>query len=206
MFKCTHRKGAGDEAGPGELWLADLNSSTTRAMTPGRSYRSPIFVAGNREVLVLQGTDVLRLPLDGGEGKKLFAIQGIWKLVAASSKDPDSVLILLREAEASRPTVALVRLNTGAVVIVPYDPTSPQDLQMLEDLQGWSRTYGDRRIYVGRENKETRSGTLEWNDVFLQVEHQPAMDVSRCDGAECGQPSLSPDGQWLVFIKSKAEY
>lgn len=155
---------------------------------------------------MLQGTDVLRLPLDGGEGKKLFAIQGIWKLVAASSKDPDSVLILLREAEASRPTVALVRLNTGAVVIVPYDPTSPQDLQMLEDLQGWSRTYGDRRIYVGRENKETRSGTLEWNDVFLQVEHQPAMDVSRCDGAECGQPSLSPDGQWLVFIKSKAEY
>jgi hypothetical protein len=28
--------------------------------------------------------------------------------------------------------------------VVPYDLASSRDLQMVENLQGWSRTYGDR--------------------------------------------------------------
>jgi hypothetical protein len=49
------------------------------------------------------------------------------------------------------------------------------------------------------------SGTVEWYDVFPQVESEIPVDLSQCDGVNCGQPSLSADGHWLVFLKTTAE-
>jgi len=91
------------------------------------------------------------------------------------------------------------------MTVVPYDAASNQDLQMLESLQGWSRTYGDKYIYVKRQTKQAFSGTVEWSDVFLNVGNREPVDVSRCDGANCGQPSLSEDGRLLVFVKAETE-
>jgi len=88
---------------------------------------------------------------------------------------------------------------------LPYDPASGEDLQMVEGLAGWSRTYGERHIYVQKQSKKALSGTVEWHDVFLEVDSEQPVDVSQCDGVNCGQPSLSADGHWLVFVKTKAE-
>lgn len=198
-------KGPGDEVTSGELWLADLQARTTRALISGTVYRSPIFFAGNKDVLALHGTEVVRVPSAGGEPKKLYSVDGILKLVGASSEDAATVLILLRGGAGGHPRVGLLTVTTGTVTPVPYDPASSHDLQMVEDLKGWSRTYGDRHIYTRKQNKQALSGTVEWTDVFLQVDSQPPLDVSRCDGVNCGQPSLSADGHWLVFVRSEAE-
>jgi hypothetical protein len=198
-------KGPGDAVTSGELWLADVQAGTTRALAPGDGYRSPIFLAGTKDVLALRGTDVMQVPTAGGGGRKLYSVNGIVKLVGASTADAGTVLILLRGEAGGRPRVGLLTLSTGAVTPLPYDPASSQDLQMVEDLEGWSRTYGDRHIYVKRQTKQAFSGTVEWRDVFLQVGNQPPVDVSQCDGANCGQPSLSADGHWLVFVKAKAD-
>ena len=104
-----------------------------------------------------------------------------------------------------RPRVGLLTVGTGAVAIVPYDPASSQDLQMVENLEGWSRTYGERSISVKRQAKQALSGTVEWSDVFLKAGNQAPVDVSQCDGVNCGQPSLSQDGRLLVFVKARAE-
>jgi len=198
-------KGPGDEAGSGEVWLADLAAKTTRALTASDGYRSPIFLVGARDVLALRGNDVVQLPVAGGEARKLYSVVGIMKLVGASSADTGNVLILLQGQAGGRPRVGSLTLATGAVTPVPYDSASSQDLQMVEDLEGWSRTYGDRRIYVKRQSRQALSGKVEWSDVFLQVDGQPPMDVSQCDGVNCGQPSLSADGNWLVFTKAPPE-
>lgn len=198
-------KGPGDEVTTGELWLADLQARTTRALTPSAGYRSPIFLAGSGDVLALRGTDVVRVPNAGGEGKKLYSIDRILKLVGASSEDAATVLILLRGEAGGHPRVGLLTVPTGAVKPVPYDPASHEDLQMVEGLEAWSRTYGDHRIYVQRQSKQALSGTVEWSDVFLQVGSREAVDVSLCDGANCGQPSLSADGHWVVFVRTEAE-
>ena len=198
-------KGPGDEVTSGELWLADLQARTTRALNSNDGYRSPIFLADDKDVLALRGTEVVRVPRAGGEGKKLYSVAGILKLVGASSEDPTAVLILLRGEAGGHPRVGLLTVSTGAVTPVPYNAASSQDLQMVEDLGGWSRTYGDRRVYVGRQGKQALSGRVEWSDVFLQVGNQPPLDVSQCDGDNCGQPSLSPDALCLVFVRTKAE-
>lgn len=198
-------KGPGDEVTSGELWLGDLDTKTTRALTPIAGYRSPVFLSGTKDVLALRGSDVMRVSPAGGEGKKLYSVDSIIKLVGSGSEDPGNVLILLRGKAGSHPRVALLTVNTGAVTVVPYDPASDQDLQMVENLQGWSRTYGDQHVYMKRQSKQALSGTVEWSDVFLKVPNQEEIDVSQCDGAQCGQPSLSENGRLLVFVKATAE-
>ena len=194
-----------DEITSGELWLADLDAKSTRALTTGAGYRSPVFLAGTKSVLALRGNDVMRIPSGGGEGKKLYSVSAIVKLLGSGSEDPGKVLILLQGEAGGRPRVGLLTVSTGAVTVVPYDPASNQDLQMVESLEGWSRTYGDKYIYVKRQTKQAFSGTVEWSDVFLNVGNREPVDVSRCDGANCGQPSLSEDGRLLVFVKAEAE-
>lgn len=198
-------KGPGDEVVSGELWLADLQARTTRALTAGEGYRSPIFLAGVKDVLALRGSEVMRFSGGGGEGKKLYALDGVLKLVGADSEDAGTVLILLRADAGGHPRVGELTVSTGKVTPVPYDSASDQDLLMVEALSAWSRTYGDRHIYVQKQTKEAFSGKVEWHDVFLQVGGQPPVDVSQCDGVNCGQPSISTDGHWLVFVKARAE-
>ncbi len=198
-------KGPSDEVTSGELWVADLSARTTHALTSSGGYRSPIFLSETRELLALRGTDVMQIPAIGGEGRKLYSVDGITKLVGASSADSGTILILQRGEAGGRPRVGVLTISTGAVTPVPYNPASSQDLQMVEDLQGWSRTYGDQHVYVKRQSKQALSGTVEWSDVCLQVGSQPPLDVSQCDGVNCGQPSLSADGHWLVFVKSVVE-
>ena len=192
-----------DELISGELWLADLQARSTRAVTSSGGYRSPIFLAGDKDVIALRGTDVVRLPKAGGEGNKLYSIDGIVKLVGASSEDAATVLILLVGGTGGHPRIGLLTVSTGAVTHVPYHTL--RDQQMVEELAGWTRTYGNRQVYLRRQSKQALSGTVEWSDVFLQVGSQPPVDVSQCDGVDCGQPSLSADGHWLVFVRAKEE-
>jgi len=77
---------------------------------------------------------------------------------------------------------------------------------MVEHLQGWSSTYGDRHIYVKRKTKQALSGLVQWSDVFLKVGNQEPVDVSQSDGVNCGQPPLSENGHLLVFVKAEAEW
>src|ERR1700686_480803 len=198
-------KGPGDGVDSGELWLADLQAKTKRQLTSSEGYRSPILLLGNKDVLALRGSEVIRMPTAGGEGKGLYSVDGILKLVGSSSEDAATVLILLRAEGGGHPRIGELTANTGKVTPLPYDPASGEDLQTVEDLAGWSRTYGERHIYVEKQTKKALSSPVEWRDVFLQVDSQPPVDVSQCDGVNCGQPSLSADGHWLVFVKTKAE-
>jgi len=58
---------------------------------------------------------------------------------------------------------------------------------------------------VKRKTKHALSGIVGWSDVYLKVGKQEPVDVSRSDGVNCGQPSLSENGRLLVFVKAKAE-
>jgi hypothetical protein len=198
-------KGPGDEMVSGELWLADLDSGSTRPLTPIPGFRCPIFLSETKDVLALRGTDVVQIPFSGGEGKRLYTINSISKLIGAERDDRGKVLILLRGNEDSHPAVGFLTVRTGVVTVVPYDLASRRDLQMVENLEGWSRTYGDRRLYVKTQAKQILSGTVEWSDVFLKVGNREPLNISHGDGLNCGQPSLSENGSLVVFVKAKPE-
>lgn len=195
------QKGPASEITNGRIWVADLKSGSTRALTTGGNYRSPIFLGGSGDILALRGNDVVRIPSAGGDGARIQSIEGIVKLVGAGGNEPGKVLMLLRNGSGSHPRVALLAVDTGSMTDLPYDPASSEDLQFVEDLEGWSRSYGQSRVYTKRQSKESLAGTVEWSDVFLAVPGRQPLDVSQCDGTNCGQPSLSQDGNLLAYVK-----
>jgi hypothetical protein len=189
----------------GQLWVAELGSRSTRAITESAGYRSPIFLATSKDILALKESEIWRFPAGGSPGKKLYSISSITKLVASSADDPDVVLVLQSDGSSGHPRVGLLSISSGKVTPEPYDPTASQDLQMVENLESWDRVYGDKRVYVKRETKQAISGPIEWTDVFQKVNSQEPVDVSQCDGANCGQPSMSADGRLIVFVKAEME-
>jgi len=189
----------------GQLWVAELGSRSTRAITESAGYRSPIFLATSKDILALKESEIWRFPAGGSPGKKLYAISSITKLVASSADDPDVVLVLQSDGSSGHPRVGLLSISSGKVTPEPYDPTASEDLQMVENLESWDRVYGDKRVYVKRETKQAISGPIEWTDVFQKVNSQEPVDVSQCDGANCGQPSMSADGRLIVFVKAEME-
>jgi hypothetical protein len=193
------------EVRSGQLWVAELGPRSTRAITESAGYRSPIFIATSKDILALKESEIWRFPAGGSPAKKLYSISGITKLVASSADDRDVVLVLQSDGSGGHPRVGLLSLSTGKITPEPYDRTSSQDLQMVENLESWDRVYGDKRVYVKRETKQAISGTVEWTDVFQKVNSQEPVDVSQCDGANCGQPSMSADGRLIVFVKAEME-
>jgi hypothetical protein len=193
-------KGAGDELVSGRIWMTDLASGATREMTPEGGYRSPIYYPNGADILALQGADVVRIPSGRDRASKLYNIAGIAKLVGFSLDSPDEVL-MLKEDDVGHSSTSRLSVRTGAVTPLPYDPQSSRDRQMLEHLQDWQRTYGATTVYVKSETRETLSGTVDVGNVFVKVGGKDPANISRCDITNCGQPSLSPDGNRVLFIK-----
>lgn len=198
-------KGPGDEVTSGALWMSDLGSKTTHSVTSDGRYRSPVFVPGSNAILALNGSDLVRFSAGSGEMIKLYPIAGVTKLVGCSSGDPDKVLVLRSGDAGAHPRIGLLSVSTGNVAPLAYDSGSAADLQMVENLEGWTRRYADKQVYVRRQTKQALSGVVEWSDVFLKADGQEPINVSQCGGANCGQPSLSADGRLLVFVKSEPE-
>jgi Tol biopolymer transport system component len=73
---------------------------------------------------------------------------------------------------------------------------------MLAQVRGQERTYGDAAVYVKTESKRGLSRTIEWTDVYFRRGSSPPQNLSACDGVNCGQPSLSPDGRRIAFVKA----
>jgi Tol biopolymer transport system component len=196
----TTLKGPGDEVQSGQIWLIELGSGNKQSLTAEGRYRSPVFAPEGKSIYALRGTDLVRL--SGGAPQKLSSIKGISKLVGFSEDDADKVLILVAD-DAGKWIVELLSVSTGKVEVIPYASDSGADLQMLEHLRSWDRTYGDKTVYVKRQSKSSLSGPVEWTDVFLKQGASAPVNISACDQLNCGQPSLSPDGKRLLFVEAE---
>jgi hypothetical protein len=87
------------------------------------------------------------------------------------------------------------------VTPLPHDRSSQEHRDIIAHVKGWERVYGGTSVYVKTEVKQGMSGAVEWTDVYLERGTGP-VNVSRCDGVNCGQPSLSHDRNRVVFIKA----
>ncbi|HEV2133488.1 MAG TPA: hypothetical protein VGR47_04440 [Terracidiphilus sp.] len=195
------QKGPASGVANGQIWVADLRNGSTHPRSLSGSFRSPVFLAGSGDILALRGNDVVRISSADGNARKLYSVDGILKLVGAGSHDPGKVLVLLRNETGSHPRLGLLAVDAGSIIDLPYDENSSEDLEFVEELEGWSHTYGKNRVYVKRQTKEALAGTVEWTDVFVSAPGQQALNVSRCDGTNCGQPSMSADGSLLAYVK-----
>ncbi len=194
-------KGADNDLESGQLWIADLRSDTRKRITTGSDYRSPVFYPDSAAILVLKDSDVVRMPFAAGYPAKLCDAAGVTKLIGFNRDDPDQVL-LLKEG-AGEVSVGLLSVSMAKITLLPYDLKSSRDHEMIEHLQDWQRTYGDKSVYVKSESRHEMSGAVERSNIFLKTPGQEPQNVSHCESVNCGEPALSPDGNQVVFIKAE---
>jgi hypothetical protein len=183
----------------GQVWIADLERGTRTALIPDSGYRWPVYEPAGGAIIALKGDSLVSIAATNGRVKVLYNIPGVEKLVGFDRDDPDKLLVTLDSETAP---LALLSLETGRPTPLPYDPKSKEHRRMLSHVKGEERVYGSARVYVKTESKQGMEGGLEWGEVYLQQGESAPRNVSWGDGINCGQPSLSPDGKAVVYIRA----
>ncbi len=196
----SSQKGPGDDDGVGEVWVVDLSLNRRVKVTQTSDYYSPIFASRDQSILALQGDNLVRIPIAGGEARKLFTLKGVTKLVGVSREDQNKILVLSNEKDQI--SVKFLSLTKGKMTVVPFDEKSKDDRRTIVHLRGWERVYGESKVYVRSETRNGLAGPIEWTDVYLKQSGSEPINVSSCDGTNCTQPALSQNKRFVAYIKT----
>lgn len=193
-------RGPAETVAPGNIWIVPVDRGTPKALTLDGGYTSPIFSTEGR-VYALKGDTVVQLPQETGAGVAVHKVPRALKLVGFDAGNADELVVLLDAAAGSSPLAAL-SLRSGRLTLLPIDPASEEQKRVIAQIRGQERSYGTTSVYTRTERRRGMSRNLEWSDVFVRSGDAAPRNVSACNGVDCVQPALSPDGRSVVFIKS----
>lgn len=183
----------------GDIWLAELDTGARSRLTQEGGYRSPVFMPSDKGILALKGDDLEFIPLSGGEPEKRATLAGVMKLVGFHQQDKDKLLVLFKGNSGT--AVGILSLKDGKVSPVPY---GNKDISILNHLRGWERVYDKTVLQVRIEYAPGTGQSQEWTDVYIKRGADSPQNISRCKGTNCGQPSLSSDGNKVAYIKAQS--
>jgi hypothetical protein len=195
-------QGSGLPAQPagGDLWTAILDGRNRLRLTRDGGYQSPVFSPDGKTVLALREGKLMRVSTAGVlDPEPLFDLPGVIRLVACDRESPSKVVVLTRAA-AGTLDLGLVDLEDRQVH--PLRPEIPE-AEYREALALVTRS--DRAWQLaepaGVITLEVRPAG-QGSDVFCLRKALAPLDVSRCGGDRCDQPSLSADGHNVVFVRT----
>lgn len=180
----------------GDIWVAELDEGVRSRLTQEGGYCSPVFMPGDKGILTLKGDDLQFIPLSGGEPEKRATLPGVIKIVGFHKQDKDKLLLLFKDNSGT--SVGILSLKDSKVSYLPYDK---EDESMLNHLRRWERVYGDTTVEVKPD--DVQQG--KWTNVYIKRGNDSPQNVSKCKGTNCGQPSLSSDGNKVVYIKAQSQ-
>lgn len=164
--------------------------------TPARPQEtlSEVFTADGEAVLALRGASLVRVHL--GSASPPVTLARDTPLTQLLGARPDgSVVGVVPEGPFGR--LATVTPN-GSVTLLPA-PATREEKRLMAALLGESRAYlNDRKLLVDRADYEDRA--RRGFDVYIERAGE-RLNLSRCETAACGQPSLSLQGDWVAYIR-----
>jgi hypothetical protein len=182
-------------AGNGVVCLATVAQGRVESVRPlavdgGLSW--PILdAAGN--VYALRGRQLLRFPAGGGAREAVGAPADWVKLLGVA---PDGAVLGF---VASPPFARPAAISASGELTVFDPPVTDEDRQRHRALLQESRRFADGvELRIGRSGRGGRG-----YDVFLRTQDGSITDVSDCGDAYCGQPSISPDGKTVAFVRNE---
>ena len=196
-------RGPAEAVAPGNIWIVPTDRGTPKALTLDGGYTSPIFSTDGR-VYALKGDTLVRLPQETGAGVAVHKVPRALKLVGFDSANADELVVLLDSLGFLASPLGVVSLRSGGVTPLPVDPASDEQRRMLAQIRGQERLYGRTSVYTRTERRGGVARNQEWSDVFIRAGDAAPRNVSACNGVDCVQPALSPDGRSIVFIKTAA--
>lgn len=189
------------ETAPGSIWVCEIGGAAPVRWTSSGGFRSPVFAASDGSVFALADQTLVRVPAARVAPLALQPLRGVAKLVGFDIGAPDELIMLMDDGAAPLAALSLV---TGKLVTLPYDRRAPEQDLLLSQIRAQDRGRGDLRVLVRKQQRQGLSRTIEWTDIMVQQGPGEPRNLSRCDGINCSQPGLSPDGARVVFVKADA--
>lgn len=184
---------SGDEFAQGELVIAAADGTGERRLAVGRTVRWPIFGDTGSVVYALSDSLLVAVDAQSGEIRNVAPAGSIAKLIGYGKQKSGTALAITGPS-----TVGLVSLVTATLLT----QAEVSDTAWSSYLNGSLRHYDDTAVYSQAVTTIGALGASEALNVFIRIGEQKAKQVSRCHDSDCGQPSLSPDGQHVVYVRT----
>jgi hypothetical protein len=194
-----NQRGEEDRVGAGNIHLYNVETKGGGQVKAG-SFRSPIFFGDDDNLLALTGEQLVKITLSTGTVAPLCSIPGVKKLVGISSDAADQVLLLRDLDQDNCPSVGILSLANCQVESVPI--AGRDDEASVSYMRGWDREYEGMKLETRKKTKQVNGREVEWTDVWLMPKNKDSINISRCDGTNCGQPAISKDGKFVVFVRA----
>jgi hypothetical protein len=181
----------------GQVWIAEVDGirpiGATRALGPLTNLSWPVF-GPDGDVYALGDNGVVRLT-GTGEQNSLPNSSAPWVKLVGVGHD-SSILGIMDDP----PFGKIAILSPKGELTVGASPVSAEDRERQAALLQESRTFADgRRLSISYSARGGRG-----SDIFIAGPHGPTTNLSDCGDDACGQPSISPDGKWVAWIRSKS--
>jgi hypothetical protein len=176
----------------GEVWIVNLRTAERHHVGSSNDLAWPVLTPDDRTVFALRDGRLMRIGADGTP-EAWGAGVGWRKLLAIA---PDGAILGFI---SGRPRAqAAMLLPSGTLVTLPQPETEQERLNTSILLQE-ERDYADgRRLEVQRSERGGHGF-----DVYLLAAGR-TQNLSDCGDNACGQPSLSADGAFVIYIQSAA--
>lgn len=192
-------KGPNDDARPGDLWITNLSEQIPTALTSDGGYQWPVFELNGKAIIAIRHGAIVRVPLNGESQRTLHRVGRVSKLIGFDRKDANKLLVLVGAQDGGSMPGEL-SLASG---IVGELRDGQQNQKLMAHLQTQERIYAEAAVYPRTVSDTSVSGAqIEWTDTYYSIGGNDPINVSRCRPGNCDQPSLSPDGRRVVFVKS----
>jgi hypothetical protein len=185
-------KGFGSLAGGpdrGVIWQFDISTRTHTRISAGDGLAWPVLGPDNRTVFALKGNQPVQIrPPEQQETD--FGPDAAWRKFVGVAPD-GTVLGLVERSELVRPALLTV---DGRLSILP-EPSTGEEKDRIAALLKEDRSYAQGLLEVSRSRRGGRGF-----DVYYTIGQQ-TLNVSDCGDDACGQPSLSQDGQHVLYVR-----
>jgi hypothetical protein len=190
IFKAVGSLGGG--ADQGQVWVVDLVTGERRQISNADGLAWPVLDTDQSTIFALRGRQLVRLKVHGGETVSVGP-QANWRKLVGVNATGD-VLGFLAGPAGVQPVLLT---SKGELLTLPKLETEEEQVRVSRLLQENRAYQNGRELIVTRSARGGRG-----YDVNL-ITGDLARNLSDCGDNACGQPSLSPDGRYVLYIRAE---
>jgi hypothetical protein len=188
-FKAVGSLGGG--ADQGQVWIFDLVTGERRQISSADDLAWPVLSLDRSTIFALRGRQVIQLPSRGG-GIVPVGPEADWRKLVGVDAIGDLIGFV-----AGRPRAQPALMTTTRELLLLPQPETEQEKERISMLLQENLAYANgRQLMVTRSERGGRG-----YDVSLSA-GSSVQNLSDCGDDACGQPSLSPDGRYVLYIRS----
>ncbi len=189
IFKALGSLGGGVDRG--QVWIVDLAKSEQHQIGSAEALAWPVLGPDSSAIFALRGGQLVRVTLRNGEIVPVGTRAGWRKLVGVDREN--NVLGFVTGRPRAQPAVMT---SQGELRLLPQ-PETDEERERVSFLLQEDRAYIDgRRLTVKRSMRGGRG-----YDISL-VSDGAEKYLSDCGDDACGQPSLSLDGRYVLYVRA----